>query len=56
MDENKAIETGRVLIISATESFLAKSLTKKLEGAGLRTEFVHANIKALEEKNEGLVR
>ena len=52
MDENKTIETGRVLIISATESFLAKSLTKKLEGAGLRTEFVHANIKALEGKLE----
>ncbi len=34
----------KVLIISTTDSFLAKSLMAKLEDAGVETEFTHAGI------------
>ena len=45
MDNN---ETGQVAIISATESFLAKSLISKFAGNGIRTKFLHAKIKEIE--------
>ena len=44
---------GKVAIICATESFLAKSLTKKLESSGIRAEFMHASIKELEKSLSG---
>ncbi len=42
-------ETGQVTIISATESFLAKSLISKFKGNDIKTEFVHAKIKDIED-------
>ena len=42
-------EPGQVAIISATDSFLAKSLKSKFESNGIKTVFVHAQIKAIEE-------
>ncbi len=45
-DENKA---GKVLVVSATDSFLAKSLMAKLESTGVFSVFSHANINDLEE-------
>ena len=39
---------GKVLIISATDSFLAKSLMSKLSSAGITTAFSHAKIKEIE--------
>jgi CheY-like chemotaxis protein len=35
---------GKVLIVSCSDSFLAKSLTLKLKGENIETEFVHAEI------------
>lgn len=42
-------ETGKVIIISATDSFLAKSLLTKLEGSGVSAAFSHASMKELEQ-------
>lgn len=42
-------DVGKVAIVSATESFLAKSLKSKFEGSGINTAFVHASIKEIEE-------
>ncbi|MCR5269131.1 MAG: response regulator [Lachnospiraceae bacterium] len=41
-------DAGKVVIISATDSFLAKSLMTKFDGEMIRSEFVHANIKEIE--------
>lgn len=46
MDGN---DVGQVAIVSATESFLAKSLKTKFEAGGIKTGFFHANIKEIEE-------
>ncbi len=42
-------EAGQVTIISATESFLAKSLISKFQGNDIKTVFVHAKIKDIED-------
>ena len=41
-------ENGRVVIVSATDSFLAKSIMTKLEGAGIDSVFAHAKIREIE--------
>ncbi len=41
-----------VLILSATDSFLAKSLVTKLESCGIRSEFTHTDIKEMEKHLE----
>ena len=41
-------ETGKVVIISAQESFLAKSLVTKLESIGVNAVFSHADIRDIE--------
>ena len=41
-------ENGRVVIVSATDSFLAKSIITKLEGAGVASAFTHAKIREIE--------
>jgi CheY-like chemotaxis protein len=41
-------DIGKVVIISATDSFLAKSLMTKLDGAGVENVFIHAQIKEIE--------
>ncbi len=41
------MEAGKVLIISATDSFLAKSLMTKLEGAGIMSVFAHTDVKEI---------
>lgn len=46
--ENKN-EVGQVAIVSATDSFLAKSLKSKFEANDIKTAFIHANIKDIEE-------
>ena len=43
------LETGKVAIVSATESFLAKSLKSKFENNDIPTVFLHADIKAIED-------
>ncbi|MBR6229415.1 MAG: response regulator [Eubacterium sp.] len=45
---NNNNETGQVMIISVTESFLAKSLISKFAGNGIKTSFLHAKIKEIE--------
>lgn len=45
--DTKAAE-DKVLILSATDSFLAKSLVTKLEGIGIRSEFTHTDIREIE--------
>ena len=47
-------DTGKALIISATDSFLAKSLLTKLEGNSVRADFSHADIHEIEKRLEGL--
>ncbi len=39
----------KVVIISATDSFLAKSMMTKLKEANVSSSFVHAQIKEIEE-------
>ena len=46
---DNANDVGQVAIISATESFLAKSLISKFEGNDIKTVFVHAKIKDIED-------
>lgn len=43
---------GEVLIVSQTESFLAKSLVSKLEAEGLSAEMTHGEIKSIDERRE----
>ena len=39
---------GKVVIVSMTDSFLAKSLVTKLERVNIKAEFAHAEIKEIE--------
>lgn len=48
MDEGK--NTGKVVIISCSESFLANSLIRKLSEAEIQTAFSHADVKELEKQ------
>ena len=43
-------ESKKVVIVSASESFLAKSLITKLQGVGVQSVFVHAGIREIEEQ------
>lgn len=43
---------GKVLVISATDSFLAKSLVEKIEDYKIAAEFVHTNIKEIDKVRE----
>ncbi|MCR4896063.1 MAG: response regulator [Lachnospiraceae bacterium] len=43
-------ESKKVVIVSASDSFLAKSLITKLQGIGIPSVFVHANIREIEEQ------
>ncbi len=52
MDSGK--ETGKVLIIGVTDSFLAKSLITKLDRIDIRSEFSLADIKELEKHTEDM--
>ncbi len=42
------LDVGRIVIISATDTFLAKSLITKLDSSGIRAVFAHADIKEIE--------
>ena len=46
-------DPAKAVIVSAGESFLAKSLINKLSGAGVDAAFTHADIKELEGVSEG---
>ena len=50
--QDNGSEAGKVLIISATDSFLAKSLITKLESSGIDSVFTHAKIKEIEQYSE----
>ena len=50
--DNQNEGQGKVLIVSATESFLAKSLVTKLEGSGISAVFTHGAIKDIEKHRE----
>ena len=45
-------EQGKVLVISSTDSFLAKSLVSKIETCGLKAAFTHGAIKEIEQYRE----
>ncbi|MBQ7583407.1 MAG: response regulator [Lachnospiraceae bacterium] len=45
-------DNGKILIISAKESFLANSLTARIEGSGHETVFSHGEIKDIEKQRE----
>ena len=45
-------DQGIVLIVSAAESFLAKSLVSKLEGYGVSALFTHGDIKDIDKNRE----
>ncbi|MBR6390001.1 MAG: response regulator [Lachnospiraceae bacterium] len=47
-------DTGKVLIISATDSFLAKSLITKLAGVDIKAVFAHANIREIDPYDEDM--
>lgn len=47
-------DTGKVLIISAADSFLAKSLITKMESVGIKSVFAHADIKEIEPYSEDM--
>ena len=46
-------EVGKVVVISAKDSFLAISLVKKLEKINIKTAFAHTNIQEIEECASG---
>lgn len=50
--QDNTADTGQVVIISSTDSFLAKSLITKLEGSGIKSVFTHAKIKEIEQCSE----
>ncbi|MCR5732975.1 MAG: response regulator [Lachnospiraceae bacterium] len=52
-DNNTETETGKVLIVSVTDSFLAKSLINKLSTVNINADFAHADIKDIERVAEG---
>ena len=45
-------ELGKVVVISSTDSFLAKSLVSKVESNGLKAVFSHGEIKEIEKMRE----
>ena len=45
-------DIGKVVIISTSDGFLAKSLITKLERIGIKADFSHADIKELEKHTE----
>ncbi len=46
---NQITDQGTILVISSTESFLAKSLVTKLETSGMHAMFSNGNIKEIDE-------
>ena len=46
-------DKAKVIIVSASDSFLAKSLIGKLESTGVEASFANADIKEIEEASEG---
>ena len=44
---DKSLEQGKILVVSATESFLAKSLVSKIEGNGQEVMFSQGDIKEI---------
>lgn len=49
---NDYISKGKVLVISSTESFLAKSLVSKIEADGMNVDFSRGEIKDIERQRE----
>ena len=47
-------DAGKVVIVSVSDSFLAKSLITKLDGAGISSVFSHADIKELDKYAEDM--
>ena len=50
--ENANTERGLVLVVSSTDSFLAKSLVSRIQSGGLTAELTHGQIKEIEQKRE----
>ena len=50
---DNGISRGKVLVVSATDSFLAKSLVTKLEESGIASAFTHSKIKEIDQLREG---
>ena len=48
-------DKGKVLVLSSTDSFLAKSLVEKLEGAGIAAAFSHTKIKEIDKVRDNTV-
>ncbi len=49
----KGMISEKVIILSATDSFLAGSIKNKLDAEGINTDFVHTDIKEMEKAMEG---
>ena len=49
---NQNEKSGRVLIVSETDSFLASSLVSKLNGNGISSFFTHGNIKEIDKHRD----
>jgi DNA-binding NtrC family response regulator len=52
--DNQNTDTGKVLIVSETESFLANSLIQKLEGDGISSFMSHGKIREIDKKREDI--
>ena len=52
--DNQNTDTGKVLIVSETESFLANSLIQKLEADGISSFMSHGKIREIDKKREGI--
>ena len=50
--DDQNIDRGKVLVVSASESFLAKSLVSKMTSAGIDTYFSHGDVKELGRQRE----
>ena len=49
---NNSLDNTKVVIVSASDSFLAKSLIGRLESVGMETVFAHADIKEIQAVSE----
>lgn len=51
---NEGVDKAKVIIVSASDGFLSKSLIGKLDSTGVEATFAHADIKEIEGVSEGV--
>ena len=52
--ENNETQQNLILVVSGTESFLAKSLVTKLDSMGLQARFTTGDIKEIDEMKDAV--